>query len=59
VQGKYNNASLIMSQEHKQMASLLAAYMNPPLTTHLHALLRLRKHGATPPLSHTPPSYSA
>jgi len=48
-----------MSEEHKQMASLLAACMNPPLTTYLHALLRLRKCGATPPPPHTPPLYSA
>lgn len=59
VHGKYNNAGLIMSEEHKQMAFLLAACMNPLLTTYLHALLRLRKHGAIPPPSHTPPSYSA
>lgn len=56
--GKYNNAGL-MSEEHKKMASLLAACTNPPLTTHLHALLRLREHAAIPPSSHTPLLYSA
>jgi len=59
VHGIYNNVGLIMSEEHKQMASLLVAYMNPTLTTYLHALLRLRKCGATPPQPHTPPLYSA
>jgi hypothetical protein len=47
--GKHKNAGLIMSEEHTKMASLLAACTNPPLTTHLHALLRLREHAAIRP----------